>query len=372
MKILCVTHTLDVRSGWGRYSASVVDEFSKLKIEYEVLAEEKSQYTSETILPSTSLFAFFENMLLVRKKAKSVDIVHVFEGWPLALYGYAAVWGTGKPLFVSTHGTYSIPRPTQSIKGKLLAYTYRKAEAVFCNSEYTRNQILSGESKANAYTVLMGTSPITIPTKNDEAKYGKKYQFASKSSPIILTVGAIKNRKGQLDTLKAVAILKKKFPDILYLAVGALDNSGYADQIKKFSEKEVLEDNFRIITDAKSDAELGYLYSKCDIFALSSNNEHGHFEGFGLVFLEANQFGKPGVGSRDCGIESAIEDGYSGMLSRQGDAEDIADKIERIVTGDKEKYAIQAKEFATRFDWGKTVSTYVEAYKKALADHDRP
>ena len=60
------------------------------------------------------------------------------------------------------------------------------------------------------------------------------------------------------------------------------------------------------------------------------------------------------------------------MLSRQGDADDIADKIEKVISGDKEKFAVQTKEFATRFDWNKTVTAYVNAYNKALEGRNRP
>lgn len=122
-------------------------------------------------------------------------------------------------------------------------------------------------------------------------------------------------------------------------------------------------DNLLIITNA-DDRTIAFLYSICSVFALNSNTDikHHHFEGFGAVITEAYQFGVPAVGSRDSGIEDAIQDGRTGYLTYQGDAEDIAQKIENVLQN-REVLSEQAQRAGIGFSWEKTIKTYMQYYE---------
>jgi glycosyltransferase involved in cell wall biosynthesis len=172
-------------------------------------------------------------------------------------------------------------------------------------------------------------------------------------SPLILTVGAVKERKGQLDTFKAVLLLKEKYPDILYVTIGSLSDTVYVSEIRKLGNEKHIQ-----MLENITDNELSEWYARTNVFCLNSNNGKNHFEGFGLVILEAGQFGVPSVGSVGCGIESAIKDGASGYLSKQGDAHDIADKIERALQIDRKEVIT----FTKTFDWDLTVKNYMSYY----------
>jgi len=64
-----------------------------------------------------------------------------------------------------------------------------------------------------------------------------------------------------------------------------------------------------------SNQELIKLYYQSDLFLLTPIYVEGSkFEGFGLVYLEANACGKPVIGTYGCGAEDAIKDNYSGFL----------------------------------------------------------
>jgi phosphatidyl-myo-inositol dimannoside synthase len=53
------------------------------------------------------------------------------------------------------------------------------------------------------------------------------------------------------------------------------------------------------------------------VFVLTSINQEWRFEGFGLVLLEAGAAGLPVIGTRDCGVEDAIDEGVTGLLVPQ-------------------------------------------------------
>ena len=62
------------------------------------------------------------------------------------------------------------------------------------------------------------------------------------------------------------------------------------------------------------DDELDRVYTRADVFALTSI-DHGHsVEGFGLVYLEASAHGLPVVAHRVGGVAEAVVEGETGFL----------------------------------------------------------
>jgi phosphatidylinositol alpha-1,6-mannosyltransferase len=57
----------------------------------------------------------------------------------------------------------------------------------------------------------------------------------------------------------------------------------------------------------------------------------GDIEGFGIVYLEANLFGKPVIAGRSGGVEDAVVHEYSGLLVDPNRPAEIADAIVRIL-----------------------------------------
>jgi phosphatidylinositol alpha-1,6-mannosyltransferase len=83
-----------------------------------------------------------------------------------------------------------------------------------------------------------------------------------------------------------------------------------------------------------SEADLASLYAHCTAFVLMSRDrqEDGGVEGFGLVFLEANSFGKPVLGGNSGGIPDAVLDGATGLLAEPESASDVAQKAVSLLT----------------------------------------
>ncbi len=54
-------------------------------------------------------------------------------------------------------------------------------------------------------------------------------------------------------------------------------------------------------------------------------------EGYGIVYVEANSYGKPALGLRRGGVPDAILDGRTGILVDRDDAAAIADAIESMI-----------------------------------------
>ena len=81
------------------------------------------------------------------------------------------------------------------------------------------------------------------------------------------------------------------------------------------------------------------------------------------MFLEANQFGVPGIGSEECGIEDAIADNVSGLLVPQKDYEAIANAA-RYILKNKEHFKKGAIQWQTQFLWEETIQRYIQSYQQ--------
>lgn len=367
MKVLVITNTLYERSGSGRYSRGVVENLQRAGIEVVLLCEQKPDGIHiewHRLLPPVSPVSFFCNIVTVRRLAKKVDVVHALDGWPFGVYGYAGVPWTSKKFFINGVGTYSIAPLYSLWLGWLTRRAYQAADGIFCISAYVKNQLQQAGISSEIPTVVhLGSDKLPALSPEEEGKYRDELSIDSHRFPIILTVGDIKNRKGQLDTLQAVGRLKEKYPLILYIAVGT-SNAQYVRDMHEYAASHGLTDNVCFVSNI-DDKKLTFLYSMCTLVALNSNNNEikHHFEGFGLIIIEGYQFGKPAVGSRNCGVEDAIEDGKTGLLTNQGDPSDIAEKIKHVIENFS-FFSHNARMRYEEFDWRNTVSTYISAYKK--------
>jgi phosphatidyl-myo-inositol dimannoside synthase len=139
---------------------------------------------------------------------------------------------------------------------------------------------------------------------------------ATESSPdgkiIVLTVGRLHPRKGQLIALQALQALPAELKArVEYWVAGSTSKPHYETRLREAASQPGLTVRF---LGNLPDEDLEHTYSQADIFALTSI-DHGHsVEGFGLVYLEASVHGLPVVAHRVGGVSEAVVDGETGFL----------------------------------------------------------
>ena len=99
-----------------------------------------------------------------------------------------------------------------------------------------------------------------------------------------------------------------------------------------------------------------------------AENSGGAFEGFGLTYLEANAYGKPVVGTLDCGAEDAIDDGDNGYLVPQRDPNAVAEALLRLLDDPAAARAMgeRGRQRALSRDWSHVVDEYLAIYDRVL------
>ncbi len=141
---------------------------------------------------------------------------------------------------------------------------------------------------------------------------------------ILLSVGRLIKRKNHLLILKSLKELKRSIPKLKYKIIG---NGPEEDRLKNFVKKQGIEDIVSFMGEADENT-LEKSYSNCDIFVLPTKFIYPNdIEGFGIVFIEANSFGKPVIGGRTGGVTEAVEEGKSGLLINPNSKKELIDKI---------------------------------------------
>jgi glycosyltransferase involved in cell wall biosynthesis len=256
-----------------------------------------------------------------------VDLVHALEAFPAGWVGQWLARREKVPLILTAHGTYAVVWRTSWGLSQAYAGVLRDAAAVCPVSSGTGERIKQNFPNAisdeRMEVILQGTDE----THRVPAEQVQAHPFPM--PPALLSVGNLKERKGYHISLRAFAELQKEYPAARYRIAGSGLGSKYhkklQNQIRRLGLRNV---DFLGPVDRES---LDRLYAESSVFVLTSQEERDHFEGFGLVFLEAGAHGLPVIGSRSGGISDAVQDGKTGFLFDPLDIPAIASGMIQLV-----------------------------------------
>jgi glycosyltransferase involved in cell wall biosynthesis len=145
--------------------------------------------------------------------------------------------------------------------------------------------------------------------------------------PQILYVGALYESKGISILVEACKLLHERGAEFDVQCVGRFESIKYETHIKHLLNKYGLNKRFSFPGVLTGDKKWN-AYASADIFCFPSYFES---ESFGLVNIEAMQFGLPVVSTRWRGIPSVIDDGKSGFLVEIRDASSTAEKLSQLI-----------------------------------------
>ena len=343
MKICYLIENTDSKHGGGRYAGDLISAIKNTGCEVVVL-EQKSKRLGGLILDA----------IKIRKHLKNCDIVHAIDGYPYAIVAAVANIGLNKKLIITVQGTYAVAPLYNFVAGTLLKWAYKRADKIIAISQYTQNEILKKANLSNIEVINPGI---------DFKKFYKIPVYSDEK--FILSVGALKYRKGYHISIPAFALAKKELPDLKYKIVGSQKDVAYFKHLKDLAFENGVAGDVEFLSGV-SDEALSDLYRRAKLFILTSVNENHHFEGFGLVFLEAAAAALPVIGTLGNGIEDAVKNNYNGILAPQNDIEKTAKAITDIIKNENltKEMSLNSVAWAEDHDWDKVVLKYFRAYEK--------
>lgn len=154
--------------------------------------------------------------------------------------------------------------------------------------------------------------------------FGPSTVVASKtaSTPTILFLGRLSDKKGVLDLLYALPTVIANVPNVTLVIAGDGDISHYQKQAQSLGIAAHVEFKGWV-----GPTEKFKLLSEAAVFALPS-----YSEGFPVGIIEAMAYGLPVVASTVGGIPDAITHGVDGLLIKAGDIASLSESLNQILS----------------------------------------
>ncbi|MHA1268769.1 MAG: glycosyltransferase family 4 protein [Candidatus Helarchaeota archaeon] len=197
--------------------------------------------------------------------------------------------------------------------------------------------------------------------------YKFKQKLSIQNKKVILFVGQIRESKGIHVLIKALKIVKDKFPNIVLLCVGeppSYKSNQYLHHLKKLSNKLGLSNIVKFLGSIPYQ-DLISAYSIADIFILPST----YYEYQGIVLLEAMASNVPVIGSSFGGIPDVVIDRKNGLIFKNGDYFDLSDKIIELFENHdlRDQIIRTANEIIDKkYRWENAVNNIIKIYKKFI------
>lgn len=149
----------------------------------------------------------------------------------------------------------------------------------------------------------------------------------------VLYLGRLEKRKGIQDLFAAIPQVLAKVANVRFIIAGA-DNShrdGFQQQTgltyaAYFQQQYAQFASHVSFLGQVSEEKLNELYQTCDLFVAPSL-----YESFGLIYLEAMNYGKPVIGCRAGGIPEVINEGTTGLLAEPEAPDSLAEAILKML-----------------------------------------
>ncbi len=269
---------------------------------------------------------------------------------------YAPFFGVSFPLrpILIFHGTEILRFTVFPHRRFLLRRLIRRSHCVHVLSQFNRELLQARLPDIQTPIIVAPGAPSWGQVGNHPPSTGTAKEQGD--SIVILTVGRIHPRKGQLDTLKAFSRLPTSDQKrIRYRIVGPSVRSRYREEILRLAAQCAFPVE---LPGSLNGFSLEEEYRSADIFALTSRQARMSVEGFGLVYLDASAMGLPIVAARTGGVPEAVLDGKTGLLADEGSIDGISECLQRLIRDRplRQRLGASGRDFAREHSWERTAA----------------
>jgi len=366
MHIGFITSDLSTHNGWATHSLNLIQALHRQDIQTTVVTSHNSPDTDfeiHRLLPSVtpperlSFPKSLRQLPTVRRLLANCDIIHsTIEPFVIL----ADLVAGSRPLFVTAHGSYiNLPRIRRFPMNHLYRRAFRRADLI-CVSHYTAQ--VANEIIPTAKTHVINNG-VDVSRFLDSPPLPHP-----KTRPTVVTAGGVKPRKGTLELVEAMAVVREQLPDVQCLIMGnPQTDSRYYARVQDAITRHRLEDIVQIMGFVDDDLMRAW-FGAADVVALPSVNDRYWFEGFGLVLVEASGSGTAVVGTDQCGVADAIQHGITGLIVSQDNvAEELPRALLDILTNPAkaEEMGANGRAYAQTQTWDHVAKQVIRLYKSS-------
>ena len=286
--------------------------------------------SSEWGFKSLSGMKFYWRLIWqIRKIIKQQKITHIHCG--RVIHEGVTAWLlkilTGTPYLCYVHGEDVETAATSGEHNLMVKQVCKHADRLICNSHNSANIVkrlnYANDDKINVLHPGVDAS-LFVPLAED---LGFKQQMGWQGRKVIITVGRLQERKGQDMMVRAIALLKQQFPEILYAIIG---RGECLESLKSLTAELNLNDHVQFLTEV-TDPQMIQCYQQSDVFILPNRTIGNDIEGFGMVLVEAQACGKPVIAGDSGGTKETMLINESGFVIDCTDAQLISNTVAKLL-----------------------------------------
>jgi phosphatidylinositol alpha-1,6-mannosyltransferase len=290
--------------------------------------------------------------VLWRKLQRSrIDYILVGQILPLGTVTYLISWFKPIRYGVFLHGmdlTYTLRSPRKKWLSNLIL---QRADRIICANSYVAQK--TEESYAGLSEKIAIVNPgVTIDIPKIEAAEiaALRAQYRLEGQTVLFTLARLVRRKGLDMVIKSLETMPElELANLVYVIGGT---GADADFLRKMVPEHLIDKV--IFLGVLSERQKWAWLALSDIFIMPARDINGDFEGFGIVYLEANLSNSPVIAGQAGGVTDAVIDGYNGLLVDPLSIEDIQAAIIKLAHDPalRKQLGDQGKQLAiTKFNW---------------------
>jgi phosphatidylinositol alpha-1,6-mannosyltransferase len=275
---------------------------------------------------SLGMYAKFLTVSLALGLRYRFDAVHAGRVLPEGLVGWLVARLTGRPLVIYAHGE-ELTTWRQAAKMRVMVWTYRHADHVIANSEFTRDELVKiGVAPAKISLIYPGVDVERyrpgLPCNDLKAGIG-----LVAGEKLIISVGRLSRRKGFDQIIRSLPLLLQRGLAVRYAMIGIGEDRNY---LQALAAELGVSSRVHFLGHVAAH-DLPRWYNAADVAAMPNREIDGDTEGFGMVFLEAAACARPTIAGLAGGTGAAVIDGVTGLRVDGASAEAVADALARLL-----------------------------------------
>lgn len=374
MRIALFSSTLDVKNGYGNFTYEFCSELAQRKeIDFTLflpVSERKHSLPSYTfrveyVLPDYIFRIKPYNFLpyLGTFSLAGYDLVHSLLDFPYCFMAARIAKKNHLPFIMGAQGTYGVVPLTYFPEKYLLRWSYTQAKKTIVPSVFTKEKIEEyAQQKYPIEIIHNGVNFEKFQFFNGNIFSSLKEKYKDKI--VLLTVGGLKQRKGQDLVLKALSQVISEVPNIQYVIVG---DGSWGEYLKQLAKELKVDSHVEFVGQVNDDDLISYFHT-CDIYIHTPRCVNLNFEGFGIVYLEAGACKKPIIATDAGGIRDAVIDGKTGRVVPDEDIEGIAQAIGELAMSVelRENFGENGYVYAQEHTWKKIIDSFIQVYNQVI------
>ena len=277
--------------------------------------------------------------------------------------GYAATL-LGKwlriPVCITLRGT-EVPLARDPRRRRRIVLALQRATRVFAVSESLKRHAME-LGIASDKILVVGNGVDAAKFHRVDPQAARKKLGLAADAPVLISVGALVERKGFHRVLECLPALRRRFPGLRYLVVGGPGPEGdWSAQLRSTVADLGLQDCVRFLGAVAPEA-LKEPLSAADVFVLATRNE-----GWANVFLEAMACGLPVVTTDVGGNAEVVSAPTLGTLVPFGDRDRLTAALAAALERPWDRDTIVA--YARANSWERRIGTLAEEFAAIAARH---